>query len=66
MFGRWWQGYCTIFEEKTDPDTSEKYIPFTFNDEIVENPVVIALKVEILQKRENIKEKIKYIEKSLI
>jgi hypothetical protein len=66
MFGRWHRGRCVIFDEKIDPETNEKYIPFTFNDEIVENPVIINLKVEILQKRENIKEKIKYIDKSLI
>lgn len=46
-FGRWWDGYCKIFEETVDKDTSEKSIKYTFYDELNQNPVICNLQMEI-------------------
>jgi hypothetical protein len=46
-FGRWWDGYCKIFEETVDKDTSEKSIKYTFFDELNQNPVICNLQMEI-------------------
>ena len=56
-FGRWWDGYCKIFEEKTDKDSSEPTIPFTFFDDVNHNPVVTALNLEIVQQSQTIQDK---------
>lgn len=39
-FGRWWYGFCRIFEEISHEETSEKYIPYTFYDDVMLNPVI--------------------------
>jgi dynein heavy chain len=39
-FGRWWDGFCKVFEETVDRDTSEKTIRYTFFDDVNINPVV--------------------------
>lgn len=40
QFGRWWNGFCKIFAEIIHEETSEKYIPYTFFDDVMHNPVV--------------------------
>lgn len=37
QFGRWWDGFCKIFEERINEETSEKQIPFTFYDDVMLN-----------------------------
>jgi len=34
-FGRWWDGFAKIFEERLHEETAEKYIPFTFFDDVM-------------------------------
>ena len=34
-FGRWWDGFCKIFEERMHEETAEKYIPYTFFDDVM-------------------------------
>jgi dynein heavy chain len=34
-FGRWWNGYCKIFEERVNEENAEKYIPYTFFDDVM-------------------------------
>lgn len=29
-FGRWWDGFCIVFEEINNEETGEKLIPYTF------------------------------------
>jgi hypothetical protein len=48
VFGRWWDGFCKIFEEKTHDETSEKYIPYTFYEDVMLNPVITHLHYEIV------------------
>lgn len=50
-FGRWWDGFCKIFEERIHEETSEKYIPYTFYDDVMLNPVITHLHYEIVQSR---------------
>ena len=47
-FGRWWHGFCKIFEETTDKETSEKTIRYTFYDDIVRNRVIAQLNMDIV------------------
>lgn len=35
FFGRWWDGYCKIFDEVTQDDNAERFIPFTFFDDVM-------------------------------
>jgi hypothetical protein len=49
MFGRWWKGFCKIFKEEVNEETSEKFIPYTFSDDVKINPVIIQLSFDILQ-----------------
>jgi dynein heavy chain len=51
QFGRWWDGFCKIFEERIHEETSEKYIPFTFYDDVNLNPVITKLNYDIVQCR---------------
>ena len=60
QFGRWWKGFCKVFEEKPHPETGEKYIPFTFDDDVNVNPIIRALQYDILQARNQTLEKISY------
>lgn len=53
-FGRWWDGFCKIFEEKVDKDSTEPTIPFTFFDDVNHNPVVSALNLEIMNQTQSI------------
>ena len=48
QFGRWWDGYAKIFEEKTNEETGEKSIPFTFFDDIKTNKMIVQLSYEIV------------------
>lgn len=41
QFGRWWDGFAKIFEEKTNDETGEKSIPFTFFDDIKTNKMIV-------------------------
>ena len=59
-FGRWWDGFCIIFQEKINPETTEKCIPFTFYDDVVKNPVIVMLNYEICQSRNQAIEKVAY------
>ena len=56
-FGRWWDGYCKIFETIPDKDSSEQTIPFTFFDDVNHNPVITALNLEIVQQSQTIEDK---------
>lgn len=47
-FGRWWDGFCKVFEETIDKDTSEKTIRYTFYDDIVRNRVIAQLNMDIV------------------
>jgi dynein heavy chain len=47
-FGRWWDGFCRIFEERFHEETSDKYIPYTFHDDMMINPVITQLHYEIV------------------
>lgn len=40
QFGRWWDGFCKIFDERIHEETSEKYIPYTFYEDVMLNPVI--------------------------
>jgi hypothetical protein len=39
-FGRWWRGHCKIFEEKIREETGEKYLPYTFASDIMQNKMI--------------------------
>ena len=47
-FARWWDGFCKVFEESVDRDTSEKTIRYTFFDDVNINPVVSQLSLELV------------------
>ncbi len=34
-FGRWWHGFCRIFNERQNEETAETYIPYTFFDDVM-------------------------------
>jgi dynein heavy chain len=57
-FGRWWKGFCIIFEEKPNPETAEMYIPFTFFDEVNESPMITDVSAKLVQAKEDILKKI--------
>jgi hypothetical protein len=48
-FGRWWRGFCTVFEERLHDETAEKYIPFTFFDDVMQNKMISQLHFEVIQ-----------------
>ena len=48
QFGRWWDGFCKIFEERIHEETSERYIPYTFYEDVIVNPVITQLNYEII------------------
>lgn len=48
QFGRWMDGFCQIFEPKVNPETSEKYLPYTFHEDVIQHPVVVGLGFEVL------------------
>jgi dynein heavy chain, axonemal len=48
-FGRWWRGFCTVFEERLHEETAEKYIPYTFFDDVMQNKMISQLHFEIVQ-----------------
>jgi dynein heavy chain len=39
-FGRWWDGYCKIFDAIEHEETAEKYIPYTFFDDVMPNTMI--------------------------
>jgi dynein heavy chain len=47
-FGRWWDKFCHIFDEKLHEETAEKYIPYTFHDDVVKNKMIYTLHYEII------------------
>lgn len=58
QFGRWWKGFCTIFEEIPHPDSAELYIPYTFFDDVNESPIIADISCKIVQAKEDILKKI--------
>ena len=56
-FGRWWDGFCKVFEESVDKDTSEKTIRYTFFDDVNHNPVVALLSLEMINLTDQIQQK---------
>jgi dynein heavy chain len=58
-FGRWWDGYCKIFESTTHEETGEKYIPYTFFDDVMQNKMITQLNYEIIQCGQQIIQKFK-------
>jgi dynein heavy chain len=48
-FGRWWDGFAKIFEERLHEETAEKYIPYTFFDDVMQNKMISQLHYEIIQ-----------------
>lgn len=53
-FGRWWDGFCKIFEEQDDKNSQAKIIKYTFYDDVILNPVVTSLTSEITTATQNI------------
>jgi dynein heavy chain len=49
QFGRWWDGFCIIFEEKINDENAEKYIPYTFFEDVMQNKMISQLHYEIVQ-----------------
>ena len=66
QFGRWWDGFCKIFEERIHEETSEKYIPYTFYDDVMLNPVITHLHYEICQMRNQVVDKFSYFSRGWI
>lgn len=58
-FGRWWDGFCRVFEETVDKDTSEKTIRYTFFDDVNHNPVIIQLNLDLVGLTDQIQQKFK-------
>ena len=56
-FARWWDGFCKVFEESVDRDTSEKTIRYTFFDDVNINPVVSHLSLELVGLSDSIQNK---------
>lgn len=56
-FGRWHDGFCTIFSEINNDETNEKYIPYTFFDDVMQNKMISQLHYEIVQSKVQIIEK---------
>lgn len=56
-FGRWWRGFCTVFEEKINEENAEKYIPYTFYDDVMQNKMVTQLGFDIIHLRNQISER---------
>jgi dynein heavy chain len=57
QFGRWWDGFARIFEEKTNEETGEKSIPFTFHDDIKTNKMIVQMSFDIIQQQTQIMDK---------
>ena len=57
QFGRWWDGFAKIFEEKINEETGEKSIPFTFFDDIKTNKMIVQLSYEIVTQMNQIMDK---------
>ena len=66
QFGRWWDGFCKIFEERIHEETSERYIPYTFYDDVKVNPVINYLIFEIGQIKTQIMDKFNLYSKGWI
>jgi len=56
-FGRWWDGFCKIFEEIAHEDNAEKYIPYTFFDDVMQNKMITQLNYEIVKCKNQIIDK---------
>lgn len=65
-FGRWWDGYARIFEERVDNESSEKSIKYTFYTEVNKNPVVRILGMEIVKASKDIIDKFEYYERGYV
>jgi len=66
QFGRWWDGFCKIFEERNNEETSEKYIPYTFYEDVMVNPVITQLNYEVTQQRITVSDKFSFVSKNFI
>jgi hypothetical protein len=58
QFPRWLKGYCICFKEENNPDTAEKFIPFTFFEDVNDFPVITEISCKIVQQKEEIMKKI--------
>ena len=56
-FGRWWDGFCKIFDEIAHEDNAEKYIPYTFFDDVMQNKMITQLNYEIVKCKNQIIDK---------
>ena len=56
-FARWWHEFCKPFEETVDKETSERSIRYTFHDDVVNNPVVTVLMLDLTGIIEQIQQK---------
>jgi len=56
-FGRWWDGFCKIFEPAMNEETAEMYIPYTFFDDVMQNKMISQLHYEIIQSKGQLTDK---------
>ena len=64
QFGRWWDGFCIIFEEKINDENAEKYIPYTFFEDVMQNKMISQLHYEIVQCKNQIIQRFDLLKKS--
>jgi hypothetical protein len=62
-FGRWWKGFCIVFQEVTNDENAEKYIPYTFLDDVMQNKMVSQLQFEIIKYRNQIQDRFSMLTK---
>jgi dynein heavy chain len=65
MFGRWWDGHCKIFEEINNEENAEKFIPYTFFDDVMQNKMITQLNYEIIKCKNQIIDKFDLISEAL-
>jgi len=63
-FGRWWRNFCVVFEEKVNEENAEKYIPYTFLEDVMQNKMVSQLQFEIIKYRNQINDRFDMTTKS--
>ena len=64
-FGRWWDGFCHIFEERLHEETAEKYIPHTFYTDVMQNKMIAQLQYELIQCKNQIIDKFNLLIKGM-
>ena len=60
-FGRWWDGHCKIFEEVANEENADKYIPYTFFEDVMQNKMITQLNYEIVKCKNQITDKFELI-----